>query len=323
MRFIRSTLIQQGLSKRATSVIMKSWRSRTRKQYNVYLTRFLKYCKSRGKNPLDKCAQTTVEFLSDLFHSGYGYSAINTARSAISAINGVGSDNLVCRFLKGVFNIKPSRPRYTSIWDISLVLDYLRLCSPAKELSLFMLGAKLLTLCAIVTGHRCQTFHAMTIDKSNMTLSMNKAVFRIDSLLKHNAPSHSLSVVTLHSFHEDRRICVLTCLKEYLNRTRGLRISNKLFISTQSPHSGVSKDTLSRWIRLILTKSGIDTNIFKAHSTRSASCSSAVRNIDVWHVLRTAEWKRESTFARFYKKPTESSSESFANAVLSSKATQL
>lgn len=304
-------------------IIMKSWRRSTRKQYNIYLKRFIEFCNTHGKEPGDKSAKTAIEFLTELYHKGCGYSAINTARSALSSLNGIGSDPLICRFMKGVFNSRPCRSRYTFVWDASVVLDYLRSCSPANELNLFMLGAKLLMLCALVTGHRCQSFHAMTVDKNNMTISTNKAVFRIDTLLKHNSASNPQTIITLHSFNEDRRLCVLTYLRQYLKRTKSIRTSNKLFISTQNPHLGVSKETLSRWIKIILNKSGVDTKVFKAHSTRAASCSMAAKGIDVWHVLNTAGWKRESTFARFYKKPIESASECFAHSILSSKPAML
>ena len=325
MPLVRDKIKQLGLSKKALNIIMKSWRIKTRRQYDTYLVKFTAFCKKRKMDPLVPNTNTAIEFLTDLFEKGCGYSALNTARSALSTLNGIGSDPLVCRFIKGVFNLRPIRSRYNYVWDVSTVLNYLRSLSPARDLNLFMLGAKLLMLCALVTGQRCQTLHAMTMDKDNMCISGNKAVFRIVNLLKHNSPSNPQTDVTLHSFAEDKRLCVLTYLRIYLKRTRALRSSNKLFISTHRPHAGVTKDTLSRWIKLVLSKSGIDTTIFKAHSTRAASSSSAAKNIDVWHVLKTAEWKRESTFARFYKKPiiSVSSSESFAHSILSSKPAQL
>ncbi|GFN98339.1 tyrosine recombinase xerc [Plakobranchus ocellatus] len=78
---------------------------------------------------------------------------------------------------------------------------------------------------------------------------------------------------------------------------RLLRTSNQQFISSQSPHNGVTKETLARWIKLTLTKSGRDTSIFKAHSTRAAAASAAVRTSDVSLVLRSAGWTKETAFA--------------------------
>lgn len=55
---------------------------------------------------------------------------MNTIRSAISAvanINGqpVGKHPLITRFMKAVFNEKPSFSRCTTTWDPQLVLDYI------------------------------------------------------------------------------------------------------------------------------------------------------------------------------------------------------
>ena len=285
----------------------------------MYLTRFEAYCHEQNCNPLECSEQTLVDFLSMLYQCGLGYSAINTARAAVSTLNGLGSSHVISRFMRGVFNLRPSCPRYTCIWDVSTVLNFLRKCSPARDLSLQNLSAKLLTLCALVTGHRCQSFHAM--DLEHMDISDNKANFYIAQLLKHNSPKKPMTVLTLHAFPEDKRICVLTYLKHYLKRTKELRASTKLFISTCAPHKGVSKETLSRWIKLILSKSGIDTKLFKPHSTLAASTSAAIRNVHVNDVLRTADWSSEATFAKFYNRPLTSGSEpSFANSVLCSKA---
>ena len=62
-----------------------------------------------------------IDFLATLLVSGLGYSAINTARSALSSVlilsvnTTFGSHPLVKRFLKGVFELKLSLPRYSSM----------------------------------------------------------------------------------------------------------------------------------------------------------------------------------------------------------------
>lgn len=67
-----------------------------------------------------------LDFLLERFKKGLGYSALNTARSALSCIiapkNMVsfGSQPLVVRFLKGVYESRPSVPRYVETWDVKL-----------------------------------------------------------------------------------------------------------------------------------------------------------------------------------------------------------
>ena len=104
-----------------------------------------------------------IDFLATLFTSGLGYSAINTARSALSSVlillNNItfGTHPLVARFLKGVFQLKPSLPRYSSIWDVSVVLQHLRSLGPPTQLELKSLTKKTTMLLCLLTGQRCQT----------------------------------------------------------------------------------------------------------------------------------------------------------------------
>ena len=119
------------------------------------------------------------------------------------------------------------------------------------------------------------------------------------------------------SFPEDKSFCVLHYLRHYEKRTRALKGSEtKLFISWKAPHSGVSRDTLRRWIKMGVKTAGIDMSWFTAHLTRSASTSKAVHKLPLASILKTVDWRRPSTFATFYKKPI-CEGNAFQNAVLS------
>ena len=70
-----------------------------------------------------------------------------------------------------------------------------------------------------------------------------------------------------------------------------------------------------------MKQAGLDVTIFSAHSTRSAAVSAAHRKyLPIEHILKTADWAAESTFAKYYNKPLEvqSSSTSFALSILES-----
>lgn len=85
----------------------------------------------------------------------------------------------------------------------------------------------------------------------------------------------------------------------------------------KKPFGSVSAQTLSRWIKFVLGKSGLDTSIFTAHSTRHASTSAASRKgINVDLIRKTAGWSEASNvFASFYNRPLMSY-QSFAEAIL-------
>ena len=245
----------------------------------------------------------------DLYDSGLGYSALNTARCALSTIIvfgniTAGAHPLVIRFLKGVYNMRPPQPRYVSIWDPAVVLAYLRRLSPAKFLSLKDLTLKLVMLLALVSAQRAQTLHLLSV--SSMKKSKNSVTFFFDSPLKQSRPGISLPVLELKAYAPDRRLCVVRYIDEYLKRTKHYRKNtDKFFLSYSHRHQPVTKPTISRWIKTTLYKSGIK-DYYTAHSTRSAATTSAWRNaVPIEEILNRAGWSSTSTFAKYYKKPLQ------------------
>ena len=249
------------------------------------------------------------------------YSALNTARSALSSLitfkdgTRFGSHPLVTRLLKGMYYNRPSRPKYSAIWNVGRVLSYLRDMAPVKDLSLKELTLKLTMLLLLVTGQRGQTIHLLNL--ADMTMFDDQCIFTIPGLLKQSRPGKSNPVVALKVYKEDVRICVITTLNEYIARTKDLRGSEAfLLISFVKPHKRISRDTLSRWVSVVLDCAGIDTSRFKAHSTRPASTSAAKRNsVNIDDILSTAGWSSARTFAVFYDRPIREHSQ-FANGVL-------
>jgi len=103
-----------------------------------------------------------------------------------------------------------------------------------------------------------------------------------------------------HNIHVPN-ICVVTTLKAYIARTSAFRWdAPQLFFSYFKPFKPVSRDTISRWVKTVLQKSGIDVNFFKPHSTTAAATSKA--SIVLEHILSVAWWSSSATFAKFYKK---------------------
>ena len=66
----------------------------------------------------------------------------------------VGAHPMVSRPMKGIFNLYPAVPRYTKMWDISVVLKYLNRLSPAPHLSLKKLTLKLIMIMIIMKASR-------------------------------------------------------------------------------------------------------------------------------------------------------------------------
>ena len=291
---------------------MKSWRSGSQKQYAVYINRWITFCNQKGKSVFCRDVNLVLDFLVSLEELDLGYSAINTARSALSALltvhkhDSLGNHPLIKRFLKGVYEKCPAVPRYTLTWDVNVALAYLRKLSPVKLLSLKMLTIKLTLLLALVTAQRVQTIQLFKL--SNLTKGAHY-VFAPEEHLKHNRPGKKPTVITLKPFPPDRRLCPLTVLKQYLARTKELRTpgtSDQLLISYTAPHKPVARDTIRRWIVLALKNAGINTDKYRAHSTRAAATTSALAHAaPVEDILNTAGWASAGTFAKFYNKRVE------------------
>lgn len=190
-------------------------------------------------------------FLVELYESGIGYSGINTARSSSSCvvkpINGIslGSHLTVTRFLKGIFESRPTAPRYTQTWDVGKVLSYLQTMPNSEDVSLKDLTLKTVMLVSLVPAQRGQSIHYLNLN--DMINSETSITFALSKPLKQSKPGVRPMVVQFTSYPADPRICVLTTFKVYLARTRCKRGDYKqLFIIYLKPFKPVSRSTISR-----------------------------------------------------------------------------
>ena len=85
----------------------------------------------------------------------------------------------------------------------------------------------------------------------------------ITTLIKQSKPVNNKLVINLKPF-ENKSICIVECLKEYIERTWTLRKEEtQMFISFHKPHEAVSRDTISKWIKSDIEKTGIDLTCIK------------------------------------------------------------
>jgi len=258
-----------------------------------------------------------------LYDCGLSYSSINTARSMLSSFLQTdttltfGQFPLVKRFMKGIFELRPALPRYKSTWDLSTVLNYFRSGPVVDKLSLKDLTLKLCFLLSLLSGQRCQTIQLLRTDK--MELSDEKCTFYVIDKVKQTREGTHVAPLVFLAF-QDEKLCVIKHINEYMKRTSGLRSDShtQLLISYVKPYGPVSRDTVSRWCKVVLSLAGIDVSIFKAHSTRSAASSFlAEKNVCLKDIMLSAGWSNESTFQRFYHKPIVSTF-NYGDAILSS-----
>ena len=261
-----------------------------------------------------------LEFLTTLTKDR-GYSAVATARSALSSIlilptgEKFGEHIIVKQYMKGFFNMKPPQPRYVDSWDIDDVLKLLKSWSPAQKLSVLKLSMKTVMLILIVTGQRAQIVNALHIEK--MKLSNSSVTFFLENKdLKQGRQGYKPRPLYLRAY-PDKRLCVVHYIGHYLKRTLKNRAKTKqLFLTTVKPVKPVSRDTVSRWIKDILQEAGIDVGVYKPGSVRMASTSKAkAEGVPIDEILQTGGWSQQNTFTKWYKKEIKKP-DTFAKAVL-------
>ena len=289
--------------------MLASWSDSTLKQYGSAALRWLQYCSDKLVNPYKANINQIIEFMINIFNTTtMQYSSMNTIRSMLSSIvepcEGitVGSHPLVKRFMKGIFKLRPSLPKYTVTYDAEKVLRYLASLPPSAELSFMDITKRMVTLMAFLSGQRAQTLNALDI--TCMDVKNESYTFFIPSLLKTSRPSFHQEPLTFIEYPQNQKICVVRNIDEYILRTKELRGDEvRLLISTTAPHHAVTTSTVARWIKDMLHKAGIDVNTFGAHSTRSASTSLArSRGLSVKEIAKAAGWSNSKTFATHYNK---------------------
>ena len=118
-RVSRRSLETQGISKRDSDIMLQSWN----KEYGNSMRRTsnggLSIVIGNMSVVLITLFPKALDLLVEMYHQGNGYSAMNTARSSrtclLTPVNGItfSAQSTVRRFLKGVFESRPTVSRYT------------------------------------------------------------------------------------------------------------------------------------------------------------------------------------------------------------------
>ena len=66
--------------------------------------------------------------------------------------------------MKGIHELRPSFPKYTSVWDLKTVLNYFKSQLTACDLTLKDLSLRVTFLLGRLSGQRWQTMYLLQID---------------------------------------------------------------------------------------------------------------------------------------------------------------
>lgn len=285
-----------------------TWRDSTKKAYVTHLKRWSLWAYERNISVLDPSIGSVLDYLRMYFETGVGYGAVNAARCALSLVlpnyEGVtvGKHFLVKWFCRSCYTQRPPQPRYSDIWSVDTALIWLENLGSNTNLSLKLLSLKLTLLILLVSSQRGQTILNLQIDR--MLCKKESITFKMKVLLKHNQVGQPLDAVTLFAYPQNKKLCVVRTITRYMERTKNLRRGNsQLLLSYIAPHKPISRATLARWTITALDLAGIDTDRYKAHSTRGAAASTArAMGANLNAIMRNASWKDARSFALYYNK---------------------
>lgn len=170
------------------------------KQYNVAIKKWWLFCSARNRDPFQNDIPFLMEFLTFEYNNGANYSSLNTYRSALALIFGkIFSENdIVIRFLRGVFRSRPSFPRYQTTWDPNIILDFVSNYYPNDDLTLGQITKKLAVLLALSSGQRVQTLSLIRV--SNIRIGEVNIEIVINDIIKTSMPGRPMPRLVIPFF---------------------------------------------------------------------------------------------------------------------------
>ena len=282
------------LTHTAEELISGATRRKTKIKYECVVRKWHKYCERDGLD-VQATTNTFLNFLGEEFDRNLGHSYIRGYTAALAPYIGNVDPSLRKKLMRGIYNRRPSKPRYSAIWDVDIVLSYVGAMITDKFMDLTL---KTVALFMLLSGSRVNMLSHFKV--SNMTLTDTECTFVFNDVLKTDHPSKQ---IIYRAYPSDKSLCPVKCMLEYLNARGEKSSSDHIFIITRRPFSPASSDTIANWLKKVLSLSGIDTGRYSAHSFRSASTSAAAfSGVSIMTILKAASWKNVSTFKQYYYK---------------------
>ena len=210
---------------------------------------------------------------------------------------------------------RPCCPQAPPFWDLDVVLRHLMSSAfePLESVSLRALTKKTLFLVSLATAKRVSEIQALskTVAAIGNDLMVSYLPHFIAKTERADAPvPRSFRVLSLREFagglEEGSLLCPVWVVNIYLRHTNSVVVrASSLFVSPCSHSRPISKNTVSYFLREVISEAGavrVDVAApLRAHSVRGVATSvSFLRNWLISKVLEAATWQSNSVFASFY-----------------------
>ena len=149
----------------------------------------------------------------------------------------VGSLPVMSRSMKEIFELQPPKPKTLTTWSVGQVLVVLQDMDPIEKMYLQDLSLKLAILLALTSAARVHELIAFKLDKCYKKQDCWRFILPIH--VKNSRPNHPGREISFYAYHEDPRLCVVTCLEIYVKKTEKRRGDDQLLISYKAPNKAI------------------------------------------------------------------------------------
>ena len=288
MELIQRLIQKAGFSRQVTCVIAADLRRSTVSLYRSKWARFLGLCDRQGADPCKTTIPVIAEFFLHLRQElGLSVTVVKGYRAVLNYVFFLTGMHLAASFVVSRMFLHFERsyhPREIRLPDWNLLLVHRCLSRPPFEpLKLFLdkhLTWKMSFLLALASAKRVSELHGLTFRvRHSRGWRLCTFPFLPDFVAKTQNPSipdshfEEFSVPSLDKFVGDDRdeflLCPIWALRKYLLQTEQHRPGNEgMFLSTGRVKNLVSRNTISYWLRSVISMAHVSASGEDCHSLR-------------------------------------------------------
>ena len=149
--------------------------------------------------------------------------------------------------MKGIHNNRPSKPRYSAIWDVNLVLAYIGAMTTSTYMDLTL---KTVALFMILSGSRVNMLSHFKL--SNMTMTDTECTILFDDVLKTSVEGERSKQMIFRAYPDDPSLCPVKTMLRYLDVRGAKSIYDCIFTITVKPFTPAKPDTIANWLKKVL-----------------------------------------------------------------------
>ncbi|KAJ8368701.1 hypothetical protein SKAU_G00087290 [Synaphobranchus kaupii] len=250
---------RMNLPLRVINTIQGARATSTRTLYDPKWRVFEKWCEEKHVVSFQCSVAEVLCFLQEMLDKGRAFSTFKVYLAAISACHvgrgdgPIGRYPLLKHFMRGAHRLLPVSKPLAPSRDLNVILEALSSApfERVESVELKLLFLKIVLLLALTTGKRVSELQALSIHPSCLRFAQDygRVVLKANPAFipKVIDPTYSCSLVELRACHpppfssqEESRLntlCPVRALRVYVDRTKGFRKSNQLFVSWASTHS--------------------------------------------------------------------------------------